>query len=231
MRHTDSDAQSRLPVALDFVAAEIVSPAGYAVKFGEHAFPSKLVDCGLGLFGGGIFKAVAEHIDTGHLEAPVSPHGFAQSGSLAAEGRLLHHMAGKHQAVILAPFPAVIRKGLGKPLRNVVMVVVADDRYLPIRQFPKQLRQIFHQIFPVSRPEGIRQILTPGKDNIFFFHGEIQGVFMRKLGFIRKNRGNSAAKIPRNGLFIGFIGHFDKAVHGLFAQGIDISLVIVPRVV
>ena len=95
----------------------------------------------LGLFGSGQFPVVAEHIDSGQLEAAVGAHCLTQRCGLAPQRGFFHHMARKRKAVALAPFSDLIGKGLGKTLRNMVMIMISgyrDRRSLPLPEYFRQ---------------------------------------------------------------------------------------------
>ena len=127
---------------VDFVS--VFAVAGLAV----------LVDGGLALLGGGELKAGAEHIDTGDTEAAVGAHTVTDSGGLGVEGGLLHHVARQLNAVGLAPIAAVVGEGLGEPLGDVVVVVVAGQGNLTIGKIPQKLGQMIHQRLPIGGLEG-----------------------------------------------------------------------------
>ena len=131
MRNADRNAESCLPVALELVAAEIVIPAGNAVKLTEHALGSVLVYDGGRLFGRRVLVEIAEHIDTGKDEGAVAAHGVPHSLSLIAEGALAHDMASEIEVVLSAPvsdFPAV---GLYEKIRHQILKAPADGGKLP----------------------------------------------------------------------------------------------------
>ena len=103
MRHPDGHAQRRLPVPMPLVAHEIEIPVGHAVEFGEHSAPAVLVRRAGRLLRGGELHPVAEHVDAGELEGAVAAHRFAERMGLRLQRRLLHHVPGEADAVLLAP--------------------------------------------------------------------------------------------------------------------------------
>ena len=137
MGHTERCTQCGLPVALELIAAEIVIPAGDAVQLRHHAFPVILPDGGLALLGGGVFHVVAQNVDAGQLEGTVAAHGFAQSAGLAVQRGLQHHVTGQQQVVLAAPTAALVCKGFGEALADVVVIMVTGGRYLTVGQIPQ----------------------------------------------------------------------------------------------
>ena len=71
VRHAHRDAESRLPVAVEFVSSEVKIPVCNAVKLGEHTFIAELMRGGLSLLRSRVFLPRAEHINAGQPERAV----------------------------------------------------------------------------------------------------------------------------------------------------------------
>ena len=227
MRDSDGNAQRRLPVALELMAPEVEIPAGDTVELADDALPAKLMGGGLGLLGGSQLHTVAEHIDARQLEAAVGAHGLAQSSGLALQGRLLHHVACEHQAVLSAPAAALVREGLGEALAHMIVIMVADGGH-SLRQLPEQLRDMRHQILAVGCPEGIGQVVGPGEGHVPLLLREAKGLLPGELGLIGEDGRDPLAELFAHGLQVPLVGHFDEAPHGGLVQGVHIGLAVIP---
>ena len=71
MRNTDCYAESRLPVTLELVTAEVKIPVGYAVKLRQHCFASELMNRGLALLCCCKTDIITQHVYSGNAECAV----------------------------------------------------------------------------------------------------------------------------------------------------------------
>ena len=231
VRDAHGHAQRGLPVAAELVAAEIKVPVGHAVELGEHAFAPELAGGGLRLLGGGKLTAVIEHVNARQLEAAVGAHGFPERPGLRKEGGLFHHVAGQHQAVVMAPCADLVGKGLGKTLRDMVVEMIAEGGRPVVGQIPEELGQPVEEIIPIGLLKGLRQVIGPGQGDIPGIGGVIQGLLSGKLRFIGKNGGDQAAKILPDMRRVGVMGDMEKLLHAARVKGVDIGLVVVPGII
>ena len=109
VRHAHRDAERRLPVALRLVARRTEVPVGHPVELAQHAGAAVLVRGALGLLGGGVLLAVAEHVDAGKVEGAVGPHRLAErapSGSRSVGSSIMWPVSAMpcaaHQAPIVS---------------------------------------------------------------------------------------------------------------------------------
>ena len=228
--HADGHAQRRLPVAVNLVAAEVEVPAGHAVQLAGHAAAAVLMHGALSLLGGGQLEPGAEHVDARQLEAAIGAHRLAQRRRLAAQRGFLHHVAREHQAVLAAPAAAGVGEGLGEALGDVVVVMIAHDGDLSVRQLPQQLRQMVDQLLAIGRAEGLGQIVRPGQHHVLLLLGKGQRGLVGELGLVGEDGGHRAAKILAHGFEIALVGDLHKALNGRRIQRVGVGLVVVPRV-
>ena len=227
--NADGDAQSGLPVAVELVAAEVEVPARNAVQLAHHAGFAVLVDGGLALLGGGELETGAEHINTRDAEAAVGAHTVTDSGGLGVEGRLLHHVARQLDAVGLAPVAAVVGEGLGEPFGDVIVVVVAGQGDLTVRQIPQKLGQMIHQRLPIGGLEGVLQIVRPGQMDVLTAVGKGQSTLPHELRLVGEDGGNGLTELVAHSIKVPLVGHLDEAVDGLLVEGVHVGFVVVPR--
>ena len=128
-----------------------------------------------------------------------------------------------------APAAQRVCIGLGEPLCQMIVVMVAGQGDLPIRQFPEHLRQMIQETFPIGLAEGILKIIRIRNQHILFFFRLSKGLFVGKLGLIGKNGRNHPAEFFAHGLQIFLMGHFNKTFCGLLIQCIDIGFIVKPR--
>ena len=226
---TDGDAQSGLPVAVELVAAEVEVPARDTVQLAHHTGTAVLVDGRLALLGGGELEAGAEHIDTGDAEAAIGAHAVTDSGGLGVEGRLLHHVTRQLDAVSLAPVAAGIGKGDGEALGDVVVVVVAGQGDLPIRQIPQKLGEMLYERIPVGGYEGLLQIVRPRQVDVLTAVGKGQRALTHELRLVGENSGNCLTELVAHGGEILFVSHLNELLNGLGVQGVHVGFVVEPR--
>lgn len=231
MRHPYSDAKSGLPVALVLVAPEVEIPVGHAIKLTEVALTACLAGSGLGLLGGSVFPTVAEHVYAGQLEAPVGAHGFSQHVGLAAEGWFLHHMAGEHDIVGLAPCADLVCEGFCKPFGQMVVIVIPDRGDLSVRELPDHFGQAADQRVAIGFGKGFLQVVRPGEDHVAFITWKCQHLLFGKLRLVGEDGRNSPTEFRLKALGVRFMGHVQKTLYGLGVQGIQIGLIIEPGIV
>ena len=177
VRDTDSDAQCRLPVALELVPTEVEVPTGDAVQLGCHALLAVLVDGGLTLLGCGQLDQVAQHVNAGQTEPTVGPHGLTDGAGLGVELRFCQHMTGEGQVVLPAPLAALLGEGIGEAVTDMVMIEVTGAGRLTV-QIPEQLGEVGNKVIPVGRLEGVRQVLR-----------SLQGLFFRRFPALQSRAG------------------------------------------
>ena len=228
MRHTQCNAQRRLPVSLQLMASEIKAPARYTIKLAHYAFTPKLMRCRLCLLCRRVFMAVTQHVDAGQFKASVRTHRLAQCCSLTAQCGLFHHMSGQRDIVLFAPCSHIVCKRAGKTLRHMIMIMIPDRGNASVCFFPNQLRELFQNILLIHFLIGLSKILCPGQDHIPFFLRKLQKCFMRELRLIRKDRRHRFSKLVPDLLCISLVGDFQETIHCRFVQRIYIGLMIVP---
>ena len=229
MRHAHGHAQRRLPVTLQLMAAEVEIPVGHAVQLAGHARIAELMHRGGRLLGGGELAMVAQHIDAGQLEAAVGTHGLAQSGGLRFERRLLHHVAGQHDAVFAAPAAHGVREGGGKALGDVIVIVIARDGDPALRQLPDQLGQFVQQILAIRGLIGFAQVVREGQRHVLLFAREAQRLLAGELRLVGEDGGHGLAEALAQRFLIALVGRGDELLDRLGVERIQIRLVVIPR--
>ena len=229
MRHAHSHAQRRLPVALQLVAAEVEIPVGHAVQLAGHARIAELMHRGGRLLGSGELAVVAQHVDAGQLEAAVGAHGLAQGGGLRFERRLLHHVAGQHDAVFAAPAAHGVRKGGGEALGDVIVIVIARDGDFALGQLPDQLGQLVQQILAIRGLIGLAQVVREGQRHVLLLIGEAQRLLAGELRLVGEYGGHGLAEALAQRFLIALVGRGDKLLDRLGVERIQIRLVVIPR--
>ena len=89
VRHAHGHAERRLPIALEFVAAEVKIPVGDAIELGHHRFLAVLMHRRLRLLGGGEFAVVAQHVDAGDGKPAIGAHHLAAGHGLPCQVALV----------------------------------------------------------------------------------------------------------------------------------------------
>ena len=97
--------------------------------------------------------------------------------------------------MLAAPAADLIRKGLGKPFRQMIVIMVPGHGGLIVRQLPEDFRKRRQQRCSVRGLVGVLQIIRPGDHRIRRAVRKLQGMLDGKLGFIGKYGGNRAAEI------------------------------------
>jgi hypothetical protein len=223
----DGHAEGRLPVALGLVAHKVVVPVGHAVELAEHAGAPVLAGDALGLLGGAVLAAVAEHIDAGELEAGQRAHGLADRRRLRLERRLLHHVAGEGDAVGGAPVGQRAGEGLGEAPGHMVVEAVAGQRGPPLRQLPEQLRQQILEALAVGGGVALEQVAGPGEHEVAGLAGAAEAALTGELGLVGEDRGHRAAELVAQQLGVGLVGRCDEALGRRAAERVDVALVVV----
>ena len=182
----------------------------------------------MGLFGGGILSGIAQHIDSRQLEGSQGTHHLAQRTGLAFQGRLAEHMAGQSKAVFGAPLAQLVREGMGEPLRNMGMEMIAHNRYLAVREIPQQFRQLFQKIFLIGFGESLGKIVGPGEDDVLLSEGKTQRLFSGKLWLVGEDGWNGFPEILADVFVIVFMGYLNKTGDGAAVQRVHIGFIVVP---
>ncbi len=123
----------------------------------------------LGLFGCGELPPVAEHVDAGKVKGAVGTHGFPQCGGLGHQSGLFHHMSGKGNAVLTAPGADIVCKSRGKPLADMVVVMITVYGNRALGKLPDTFGKTLKEIAVVSLFIGLRKIIRKGQDDFFLF--------------------------------------------------------------
>ena len=231
MRNTDGNAESRLPVALELVTAEVEIPVGNAVQLGQHTLTSVLVNSGLCLLCGGQLDAVAEHINARQTELAVGAHCLTECGGLGKQRRFFHHVTGHVDAVIDTPLTAVVGKGFREAVADMVMIMVARNGDFAVRQIPEQLRDEGQKCIIVLCGKGFGQIGCPRQRDTAQIGCKIQRLLAGELRFICEDSGNGAVKFLTDGIGISIVRDMNELIDGFLGKRIDIGLTIVPWVV
>lgn len=114
-------------------------------------------------------------------------------------------MPGQHQAVRVTPVAAVFGKRFGKAVTHVIMIMIADGGGDAAFLLPVKFRQVRHQVLPVSRSKGFRQVVTPRQGYRLLTVSKAAGwTCPGKLWLIRENGGHGLAE---------FIAHLSSDTH------------------
>ena len=131
--------------------------------------------------------------------------------------------------VSLAPIAAGVGKGGGKALGNVVVVVVAGQGDLAVRQIPQKLGEVLHKGIAVGGGEGLLQIVRPRQVNGLTAVGKGQRALTHELRLIGEDGRDGTTELVAYGGEILFVGHLDEFLDGLGVQGVYVGFVVVPR--
>ena len=232
VRHAYRYAERRHPVTVHFMLPEIEVPVGNAVHFAKNALSAELVRGGLRLLDRRVFKIALQHIHAGHTEASVKTHCLTDGVGLCAQRGLSHDVSRQLDAMLVAPFAAVIRKSGGKAFANVVMIMVTDHGSHTVGAFPDQFGNICDQIFlAVNGSEGFGKIIRPGESGRALLRCVFQRVFGHELRFVREDGMNRFVEFITDGVQIAFVGDLNETVDCRFVERIHVSLPVVPSTV
>jgi len=110
----------------------------------------------------------------------------------------------------------------------MVMVMVAMERYLPLKQFPQHLREYLQKVDTICFLECIRHIIGKGHCDILLGGCKGMGHLTGDMGLIRKYCGHRFAEFIPYRTIVTLVGNPDKFLHRFRIKGIQIGLVIIP---
>ena len=222
MRYAQGHAQCGLPIALQFVVAEIAIPADNTVQFADHPIFVHLTHNRLYLLGGGVLIQAAEHIHAGHLHTAIATHSLAGACHGIFQRVFCHQMPAKVNAVFFTPCANRIKVSARKKLGNMVIKLPADAGISALWQIPYQFRQSRYDVHAVCFIKGNRQQIRPRQDCCIAVLRCGQGFPLRCARFIGKDGWHRRAEFVSEFLLVFNVRHGDKALHRLRVQGINV---------
>ena len=229
MRHSDGNSDSRLPISVKLVSAEVKIPARNSVKLAEHSRAAVLSHRRLTLLCGCELKEAAEHIYTRYSKRAVGSHDLACVARLIVERGFCHHVSRKRDAVPLAPLAASVGEGFNEAIANVIVVAVACKRRRAVGKIPNKLWEMRKYRLAVFCAIGLVKIVCPGESYLSFAIRVGQRAFARELRLVGKHRVDGLAEFVAYSLFVGGVGNVNKPFGRFGVERVKVRLPVIPR--
>ena len=166
VRNAERHAQSRLPVTLKFVVAEIKIPACDAVKLGHHTLSAVLIFCRLRLFCSLKLNSVAQKVNARNGERTVETHCFGSCARLNTNSVLLHQMSRKRNAELIAFRFVPVCKCAHKKLTAHIKIIVAH-LIIFIAVLIEKLGQTVENVISAHLFKFVLKMRAPRNEQIF----------------------------------------------------------------